>query len=125
MACFGGSDPDITQIETMNPEQKKFLNTLLDVFPDIMGGQTIGEQWGGSGTKGKPFTIPGAGGKGTTPDTGPGPGKGEEENDVPPGGPNGHDPNEPPALSQILTGPIANSYTQDQTGNYPKKPGAL
>jgi len=117
MACFGGSDPDITQIETMSPEQKKFLNSMLDIFPHIMGGQTIGEQWGGSGTRGKPFTIPGAEGKGTTPDPGPDKGPGEDV----PGGPNGHKDEEPPALSQILTGPIKEPFTQGLTGNYPKK----
>jgi len=118
---MGGSSTDVTQIETMSPEQKNFLNTMLDIFPQIMSGQTIGEQWGGPGTKTKPFTIPGAAGKGTTPDMGPGPGRGEEKNgDVDPGGPNGHRDQDP--IVQALTGPIANSYTQDRTGNYPKKP---
>jgi len=126
----GSSTPDITQIETMSPEQKKFLNTMLDIFPQIMTGQTIGEQWGGTGTKTKPFTIPGAGEKGSVLGS-------EQKKDIPEGQEwerkkssareilkaSGASEKKQSPLSDVLTGPITSPFTQGQTGNYPKRGG--
>jgi len=107
---MGAGEPKVTQVETMSPEQKRFLNTMLDFFPQAMMGQTIGEPWGGPGQESySPFTI-GEGKGGGAP-------RGERPRGKRPGDRSGG--RESP-LDAILTGPIVEPFRRGQTGNYPR-----
>lgn len=103
----GQATPTVTQIPTMDPRQQQFLDTLLAFMPQAMSGFTLGEAYGGPGQANySPITI--GEGKG-----GAAPAGGGVRRDKP-------RPRRSP-VDEALTGPIVSPFTQEQTGNYPRR----
>ena len=87
-------EPEVTQVQTISPQQEQLLNTLLRFVPQAMQGFTIGQPYGGSAQPGYSQHTIGSGKGGTSPGGGRG------------------------AVDELLTGPFTRPFREGQTGNY-------
>jgi hypothetical protein len=128
---MGAGTPSTFNLETMNPEQKAFYNSLISAINPMLAGTTLGQGYGGPGsynpmkwgfgpeqkTGEKTVEIPEKGGGGITPITPvERPGQtGGVGGGVGGGGAKGGSMR----LADMLTKPFAQPFTQGITGNYP------